>query len=107
VSMLVMVPEDMLAHKLVAMSERIGRTSRDIYDVWFFLSRRFPINKAIVEVRSGKPFAQFIRDGVKQLEKITSRQILSGLGELLTPGQKDWARAKLKEETIALLRLRG
>ena len=107
VSMLVMVPEDMLAHKLAAMSERIGRTSRDIYDVWFFLSRRFPVNKAIVEVRSGKPFAEFIRSCVKQLEKISSRQILSGLGELLTPGQKDWARAKLKEETIALLKLRG
>jgi predicted nucleotidyltransferase component of viral defense system len=35
----------MFAHKLVAMYERIGKTSRDIYDVWFFLSERFPINK--------------------------------------------------------------
>ena len=45
VSMLVMVPEDMFAHKLMAMVERIGKTSRDIYDVWFFLQHRFPINK--------------------------------------------------------------
>ena len=41
VSMLVMVPEDMFAHKLIAMSERIGKTSRDIYDVWYFLQNRF------------------------------------------------------------------
>src|SRR3989338_6607673 len=33
VSMLVMVKEDMFAHKLMAMHERIGKTSRDIYDV--------------------------------------------------------------------------
>src|SRR3989337_279461 len=51
VSMLVMVPEDMFAHKLMAMHERIGKTSRDIYDVWLFLQHRFSINKEIVEQR--------------------------------------------------------
>jgi len=33
---LVMVQEDMFAHKLMAMHERIGKTSHDVYDVWFF-----------------------------------------------------------------------
>src|SRR3989344_4740435 len=41
VSMLVMVPEDMFAHKLMAMYQRMEKTSRDIYDVWFFLQKRF------------------------------------------------------------------
>jgi predicted nucleotidyltransferase component of viral defense system len=50
--MQVMVPEDMFAHKLMAMHERIGKTSRDIYDVWFFLKNRFLINTEIVEQRS-------------------------------------------------------
>jgi len=36
ISMLVMVKEDMFANKLMAMYERIGKTSRDIYDVYFF-----------------------------------------------------------------------
>jgi len=36
ISMLVMVQEDMFAHKLMAMHERIGKTSHDVYDVWFF-----------------------------------------------------------------------
>ena len=31
ISMLVMVQEDMFAHKLMAMLERVGKTSRDIY----------------------------------------------------------------------------
>jgi len=107
VSMLVMVPEDVFAHKLMAMHERIGKTSRDIYDVWFFLQRRFPINRAIVEVRAGMPFDEFIQTCIGQLETMSDRRILDGVGELLTSSQKDWAKAKLREETIALLKLRA
>ncbi len=106
VSMMVMVQEDMFAHKIMAMYERTGKTSRDIYDVWFFLKNRFPINKKIVEQRAGVPFDQLVEKCIKKLEKMNNRHILDGVGELLTEGQKDWARAKLKEETIALLKLR-
>jgi len=106
VSMLVMVPEDLFAHKLMAMYERIGKTSRDIYDVWFFLSNRFPIDKETVEKRSEISFNQLLNKCILQLEKLSNSQILDGLGEFLTPSQKDWAKAKLKEETISLLKLR-
>jgi predicted nucleotidyltransferase component of viral defense system len=106
VSMRVMVIEDMFAHKLMAMYERVGKTSRDIYDVWFFLKSRFPINQAIVENRAQMPFKQVIGKCVEQLRKTDNRQILTGVGELLTTRQKDWAKAKLKEETIALLQFR-
>lgn len=106
VSMLVMVPEDMFAHKLMAMHERIGKTSRDIYDVWFFLQNRFPINQRIVEGRSKMPFDKLLQKCISQLEKMSNRHILDGVGELLTASQKDWAKAKLREETISLLKLR-
>jgi len=106
VSMLVMVQEDLFAHKLMAMHERIGKTSRDIYDVWFFLSKRFPINQEIIEKRSEMPFNQLVKKCIEQLEKFDNKHILDGLGELLTPSQKDWVKAKLKEETISLLKLR-
>lgn len=106
VSMLVMIPEDVFAHKLVAMHERIGKTSRDIYDVWFFLRQRFPINREIVQERSGMSFDAFLQTCIGQLEKMSNRKILDGVGELLTPSQKDWAKAKLREDTIAMLKLR-
>lgn len=106
VSMLVMVPEDVFAHKLVAMHERIGKTSRDIYDVWFFLQQRFPINREIVGERSGMSFDTFLQTCIVQLEKMSNRHILDGVGEFLTSSQKDWAKAKLREETISLLKLR-
>ena len=105
VSMLVMLPEDMFAHKLMAMVERMGKTSRDIYDVWFFLQHRFPINKQIVEQRSGMAFDQLLSKCISQLETMSNRRILDGMGELLTASQKDWAKVKLREDTIALLKL--
>jgi predicted nucleotidyltransferase component of viral defense system len=105
VSMQVMVIEDMFAHKLMAMYERIDKTSRDIYDVWFFLKSRFPINKQIVENRAEMPFDQLVNRCIDQLEKMSNRHILDGMGELLTTSQKDWAKARLREDTINLLKL--
>jgi len=106
VSMIVMSREDMFAHKLMAMYERIGKTSRDIYDVWFFLMNRFPINKEIVEKRSGTSFDQLVHKCIEKLKKMNNSRILDGIGELITPNKKDWAKAKLRDETISLLKLR-
>ena len=106
ISMLVMVEEDMFAHKLMAMLERVGKTSRDIYDVWFFLKGNWPINTNIVEKRSGTTFKEALQKCIDQLEKLDNKNILVGLGESLTGKQKDWARAKLKADTIFLLKAR-
>lgn len=104
ISLKVMVQEDMFAHKLMAMYERVGKTSRDIFDVYFFAKHHWPINKTIVEARSGMSFAELVAKCVKQLENMSDRHILDGLGELLSEPQKDWARAKLRTETIFLLK---
>jgi len=106
ISMLVMIQEDMFAHKLMAMRERVGKTSRDIYDVWFFLKNNWPINKTIVEQRSEVSFKELLQKSVEQLEKVDNKHILDGLGDFLTEPQKDWARAKLRTETIFLLKAR-
>ena len=106
IPMKVMIQEDMMAHKMVAMFERFGTTNRDIFDVWFFLQNNWPINKEIVEKRTGRSFKEFLEKCVELLEKMDNQNILSGLGELLTDSQKDWAKAKLRTETIFLLKLR-
>ena len=105
ISMLVMVKEDMFAHKLMAMYERIGKTSRDIFDVYFFCKKNWNINKSIVEARSGMSHKDTLITCIDKLEKLDNKHILDGLGELLTDSQKDWARAKLKSETIFLLKV--
>ncbi len=105
ISMLVMTKEDMFANKLMAMYERIGKTSRDIYDVYFFAKNNWPINKKLIEDRSKMSFREILVKCVDLLEKMDNRHILDGLGEMLTQSQKDWARAKLRTETIFLLKL--
>ncbi len=105
ISMLVMVKEDMFANKLMAMYERIGKTSRDIFDVQYFAKNNWPINRRIVEERSGMSFKDTLAKCIEMLGKMDNRHILDGLGELLTDSQKDSARAKLKPDTIFSLKL--
>lgn len=105
ISMLVMVKEDMFAHKLMAMMERIGKTSRDIFDVQYFAKNNWPINRQIVERRSKLSFKDTLAKCIEMLEKMDNKHILDGLGELLTDPQKDSARVKLKSDTIFQLKL--
>jgi predicted nucleotidyltransferase component of viral defense system len=105
ISMLVMVQEDMFAHKLMAMYERIGKTSRDIFDVQYFAKNNWPINRKIVEERSGMSVKETLTKCIKMLERMDNKHILDGLGELLTDPQKDSARVKLKADTIFQLKL--
>ena len=61
IPMKVMVCEDMAAHTLVVMYERKGKTSRDIFDVWFFLKNNWPINEKIIEKRTNMSMQQFLQ----------------------------------------------
>lgn len=106
ISMLVMVKEDMFAHKLVAMHERLGETNRDIFDVWFFSKNNWGINKEIVEERTGKSYKEFLQECIKELEAMNNNNILNGVGELITEKQKIWVKEKLKIETVIQLKLR-
>lgn len=105
ISMQVMVKEDMAAHKLCAMYERLGKTNRDIFDVQFTLSHDWPVNQKIVVDRMDMSYAEFLKKAIVAVEKFDDSNILSGMGELLTEKQKDWAKAKLKSETLFSLRL--
>lgn len=105
IAMKVMVQTDMVAHKLVAMHERIGKANRDIFDVWFFLKNQWSVNKAIVELRTQMSYASFLQICINELEKMSDKNILSGIGELLDQKQKAWVKAYLRSETIFLLKL--
>jgi len=105
ISMQVMVKEDMVAHKLCAMYERIGKTNRDIFDVQFFLANDWSVNKKIVEDRIGVSYADFLKKCINVIEKFDNNNILAGQGELLTEKQKSWVKAKLKSEALFSLRL--
>lgn len=106
ISMKIMVRKDMFAHKLVAMYERMGKANRDIFDVWFFGQEDWPVNTKIVEQRTGMSWRNFLQKCIEALEKLSDRDILAGMGELLDEKQKTWVKAKLRSEAIFQLRLK-
>lgn len=105
ISMKVIDKADMFANKLVALYERAERTNRDVFDVWFFLQNNWPINKSLVERRTGLTFKESVAKCIQKLEKAPARAMLSGVGELFDNKQKDWVKAKLKIETLFLFKV--
>jgi predicted nucleotidyltransferase component of viral defense system len=106
ITMKVMVKEDMFAHKLVAAYERLGKTNRDLFDVWFFLKNDWPINKNIIEERTKMKFSDFLNKLIQSIEKLPQRGILAGMGELLDEKTKNWVKLHLKEDLLFLLKLK-
>lgn len=105
ISMKVMVKGDMAAHKMVAMLERLGNANRDIFDTYFFLKNNWPINTQIIKTRTDLSMHQFLKKCIQELESLSDRNILSGLGELLDAKQKVWVKKNLRTETIFLLKI--
>jgi predicted nucleotidyltransferase component of viral defense system len=97
--------KDMIAHKLVTVIERESLANRDLFDIHYFLGlpEASQINYQIIKHRTGKDPKEFYLFLLKYLDKINSKSILSGLGEVLTDSQKDWAKAKLIIEIKGLI----
>ncbi|MFV1917277.1 MAG: nucleotidyl transferase AbiEii/AbiGii toxin family protein [Patescibacteria group bacterium] len=104
IPMLVMKKQDMVAHKLVALLERKSIANRDLFDLWFFLSNKFPINKRLVELRTKEKFSKYLGKCIKAIQGVDERYILQGLGEILDDRQKEWVRHNLKMELIFLMK---
>ena len=90
---------------ILELAELMGNKPITTRDYIYFAKNNWPINKEIIESRSGLPYKSVLEDCIAMLEKMDNKHILDGLGELLTESQKDWARAKLKEDTTFLLKV--
>lgn len=105
IAMKVLVQPDMFAHKLCALLDRSEVTSRDIFDSWFFLQNRCPLNANIVEARMGVALTDYIQQCIDRLETTSDKALMSGLGELTDAKMKSFVRTKLRKETIQLLQI--
>ena len=103
--MLVMTQEDMAANKLAALLTRKRFATRDVFDVWFFLKNQWQINDHMVQEKIGMPMGMALEKAQDKIKNIKKTELLGGLGELLDPKQKSWARDHLIEDTIFQLRL--
>jgi len=103
-SIKVMVREDLLAHKLCALLDRPTITNRDVFDIWFLLSRKIPVNPKIIEARMEKTLSDYLSDCISTIENINSKKLLFGVGDLLDGKMKSLVRNKLKDEVLEYLR---
>lgn len=96
---------DMIAHKMVAFSERPSLANRDLFDIHYLLGTEHAsaINYEVIKKRTGKKPIEFYKLILNLIETVKSDKILEGLGEVLTDSQKDWAKAKLLIEVKSLV----
>lgn len=105
IPVLVMKEGDLAANKFLALLDRSKPANRDIFDIWFFLDRNLEIDWKMIEERSGLKAQEYLRRCIGYLEKLSSKNILSGMGELLDSKTKSWAKENLLKETIFFLKL--
>lgn len=105
IAMKVMVKPDLFAHKLCALLDRNTLTNRDVFDIYYFMNQRTPINQTIVEERMHKPLGAYLDDCLSRIEKIPPKSLLHGMGELVDSKMKTFVREKLKPETLQLLKI--
>jgi len=104
VSIKVMVKPDMFAHKLCALMDRKAITNRDVFDCWFFMNSKTPLNKSIVEKRMGMPLPDYLQKCIDMLQTMSDKGLLNGLGELMDDEMKNFVRHKLRTESITLMK---
>ena len=101
----VMVKPDMFAHKLCALLDRDMLTNRDIFDIYYYMQQKTPINKIIIEKRMKTDIKEYLSLCINRIDNINPKSLLNGLGELVDSNLKGFVRTKLKTETIQLLKL--
>jgi len=104
INMKVMVPADMFAHKLCALTDRNAMANRDIFDCWFFMQKHTPVNIGIIETRMKMPLADYLQKCIGHLESMTGKGLLGGMGELVDDGMKRFVKTKLLTECIGLMK---
>jgi predicted nucleotidyltransferase component of viral defense system len=103
-SIQVMVQQDLLAHKLCALLDRPILTNRDVFDIWFLLSRKTPVNPTIIETRMQQPMHDYLDLCITTIGDLNTNKLLMGVGDLLDEKMKNFVRNKLKDEVLEFLR---
>jgi len=104
ISMLSAKKETLFANKLAALTERKSAAMRDVYDVYYFAKNRWDIDEEALRFWTGKNIKEQLKKSIEMVEKINNRDILQGLGEVLSEKDKNWAKKNLKQETLFLLK---
>ena len=99
---LAMKQESMFANKLLALHTRWK--NRDLYDVRFFFEHHFPLDKNIIETKSGMHYEQFLDFLQQELPKhYSTKTLLAEIGDLVTEKQKYFIKHELLDAVMSWL----
>jgi len=104
ISLQVMVKEDMFAHKLVACADRPTIAIRDLFDIYFMFNNLWTYNPQIIERRWTCGLEDLLLNIIKRIEALSSSNLLSEIGSLLSPQQQTWVKTKLISKLLIMLR---
>ena len=103
----ILSPEYLLAHRLCAITSRKTLQNRDIYDADFMLKKNWQPNAAVIELRTGLGAHDYFGELMKLLgDPAVAKNIMFGLGEVLDLKEREWARLNLVESLRQQLLLR-
>ena len=104
IPMLVAQKETLFANKLAALIGRKNVAMRDIYDVYYFAKNNWDIDKEALKFFTAKNIKEQLKKSIQRIEEMNNKNILQGLGEVLSEKDKKWAKKNLKQETLFLLK---
>ena len=99
---LAMRKDCIFANKLVACSQRLK--NRDLFDVHFFFSKMFPINREVIEERTWLTYKQFLLHLKDQIvDYYKPNLLLAELGDLVSEKQKVFIKKHLVSEVVSFI----
>ena len=75
VNMHVMTIADMFAHKLCAMLGRKEMVNRDIFDIWYLMENRTPVNNNIVENLTQMSLSDYLQNCIDFLNNLSNTNL--------------------------------
>lgn len=106
IPILVMKKENMAAGKLSALLTRKKFAARDLFDLWYILSRDWQIDEHSLKNQTHLSLKDALNKALNKIKSVHKKQLLQGVGELIDEKQKNWIKDKLKNELIFLIKLR-
>lgn len=97
--------EGALSGKLSAFLTRKVFAARDAFDLWFFLKNNWQIDAADLKDQIGLTPKEAWQKALEKAGKISKKQMLQGLAELIEEKQKIFVREKLLTDLSFYLRL--
>lgn len=93
--------DHLVAQKIRALIQR--NKGRDLYDLWFILRTKLPIEMSLVSKLTGISETQALSQLEKRINLFSERQLAYDLNPFVRPSLREWIRKSLKSDTLQLL----